>query len=101
MRSATLNEPWLGRHAGQSITREQVRGSGRTSYRMVKGRDAIQPVCEFGEMVLVSPPKANELAKSSELQDMKEMGIYLGSVLRSNEPIIGATVGVSTASDFD
>ena len=58
--------PWLVRHAGQLITRDQVRGSGRTSCRMTKGRDAIQPVCEFGEMVMFSLPKTNAFAKASK-----------------------------------
>ena len=89
------------RHAGQLITRYQVRGSGRTSYRMAKGRDAIQPVCEFGEMVMFSPPKTNALAKALKWQDKKELGIYLGSVLWSNEPMIGVSTGVFTATDFD
>ena len=82
------------RHAGPLITRYQVRGSGRTSYKMAKGRDAIQPVCDCGEMVMFSPPKTNALAKASKWQDKKELGVYLGSVLRSNEPIIGMSTGV-------
>ena len=83
------------------ITRYQVRGSGRTSYKMAKGRDAIQPVCEFGEMVMFSPPKTNALAKASKWQDKKEFGKHLGSVLSSNEPIIGMSTGVLTATDFN
>ena len=93
--------PWLVHHAAQLITRYKVRGSGRTSYRMAKGRDAIQPVCEFGEMVMFSPPKTNVLAKASKWQDKKELGIYLGSVLRSNGPIIGMSTGVFSATDVD
>ena len=56
--------PWLGRHAGQLITRYQVSNNGSASYRMAKGRDAIQPVCEFGKMVMFSPPKTNVLARA-------------------------------------
>ena len=67
---------------------------------MAKGRDAIQPVCESGEMVMFLPQKTNALAKASKWQ-VKELGIYLGSVLRSNEPIIGMSTGVFTATDFD
>ena len=92
--------PWLVRHAAHLITRYQVRGAGKTSYRMAKGRDAIQPVAEFCEMGLFSPPKTNAMAKASKWQDRKELGIYLGSTLRSNEPIIGMHDGVFTASDI-
>ena len=88
-------------HAGLLITRYQVRGSGRTSYRMAKGRDAIQPVCELGEMVMFSPPKTNACAKASKWKDKRELGIFLGSVLRSNEPIIGMSTGVFAAAHFD
>ena len=52
-------------------------------------------------MVVFSPPKTNALAKASKWQDQKELGIYVGSVLRSNEPIIGMSTGVFTATDFD
>ena len=43
----TINHPifpWMVRHASQLVIRYQVRGSGKTSYRMGKGVDSILPV---------------------------------------------------------
>ena len=70
--------PWLVRHAGQLITRYQVRDSGRTSYRMAKGRDAIQPVCEFGEMVMFSPPETNRVSRSLHQANAGYQVLYRG-----------------------
>ena len=51
--------PWLVKHAASVITRHLVRDCGNTSYKLIKGRRCIEPVAEFGEMVLFKPPMTN------------------------------------------
>ena len=87
---------WLVRHAGQLITRYQIRDTGKTSYRMIKGYDSVIPVAEFGELVHFKPLKTKDVP--GKFEDRWVEGVYLGSELKSCENIVSVGVMFTMAA---
>ena len=75
-----------------------MRDCGNTSYKLIKGRRCIEPVAEFGEMVLFKPPMTNAEKNHKEAwRDKFIEGIYLGTLVRSSENLVGTNHGVFKA----
>ena len=52
--------PWIAKHAASVINRFFVLDCGKTSYERIKGRRCIEPIAEFGELVIcLAPPRPN------------------------------------------
>ena len=86
--------PWLVEHASHLYSRYRVGTDGRTPMERTRGRRIKRPVCELGEQILYMPLKAGRGGK----YDAKfHKGIYLGSMMRTGETIIGTNEGVVRA----
>ena len=86
--------PWLVEHAGHVYSRYRVGPDGRTPLERNRGKRIGRPVCEFAEQVLYMPLKASRGGKA----DPKfSQGIYLGTLTRTGETVIGTSEGVTRA----
>lgn len=76
---------WLVRHSGWTITRFQPRAAtGRTPYEELKGKAYVQPMIEFGEVVLFKAVGAEK----DKLNPRYFKGVYVGRVDVSDENLI-------------
>ena len=83
------------KHAAATITRYLVRDCGNTSYKLIKGRESIEPIAEFGEIILFKPPLTGaEKAHKESWRDRFVDGVYMGSLIRTSENLIGTAEGV-------
>ncbi len=90
--------PWIVRHAAYLITRCRVGPDGKTAMQKLKGRRVITPLLPFGEVVLFKLPKVPNMP--GDFQDRFETGIWLGSLIRSGEHLVGTADGVYTVSQI-
>ena len=88
---------WIVEYSGWLITRFGLGRHGKTPYRMLRGRDALSPLCEFGECVLYKPAGATRAR--GKLQAMLKEGMFLGRTHSSGENIIGTPDGIVKARD--
>ena len=88
---------WMVRHSGMLITRYWKRLCGKTSYRLIYGRDSVLPVVEFGELVMFKPHDVSGAVKPGKFEDRWERGVWLGSGMRSGENMIGTKDGTFRA----
>ena len=94
--------PWLIKHAGQQITRYQIRACGKTSFRRIKGYNCSDPVAEFGECVLFMPPAtASEKRYKNSWSERFVHGVWLGLDVRTGANIIGTPDGVYTGGKIN
>ena len=84
--------PWMVRYAGELITRFRIRADGVTAYTKLKGYNPIKPIVEFGEAIWFKPLKVGNSDSKSE--DRWADGIWLGTLLRTNENTIAARNGL-------
>ena len=90
--------PWLVKHAAAQITKFQIRQCGRTSFEQIKGRTCAEPMAEIGECVMFRPPKTNvEKRWKNNFVEPYIHGIFMGTEIRSGEPLVGTADGVYTA----
>ena len=90
--------PWIIKHAAAQITRFQIRQCGRTRYEQIKGRACGEPMAEFGENVLFRPPKTKqEKNHKNNFVAPYVNGVWLGSCIRSGEPLVAVADGVYRA----
>ena len=86
---------WLIRHAGWLLTRYNVRASGRTPYKAVKGREYGGDIAEFGEQVYLKEPGLTH----AKMDDRwSELGTWLGKTDKGDEHIIALSKGVVKTS---
>ena len=88
---------WIVEYSGWLITRFGLGRHGKTPYRMLRGSDALSPLCEFGECVLYKPAGATRAR--GKLQAMLKEGMFLGRTHSSGENIIGTPDGIAKARD--
>ena len=78
--------PWLLAHAVEILNRYSVTSKGKTSHRLQYGRDFKARIAEIGEKVHVLKPDSVGREKD---QSRWTEGIYLGTINRSQETVIG------------
>jgi len=88
---------WMIEYAGWLVTRFGVGRDNKTPYRLLRGREATSPLCEFGECVQYRPPGLTRAR--GKLQSMLSEGVYLGRTHSSGESLIGTPKGVVRARD--
>ena len=86
---------WVIEYAGWLITRYGIGRDGKTPYKLLRGRDATSPLCEFGECVQYRPGGVTRMR--GKLQSMLQSGVYLGRTHSSAENLIGTPDGVVKA----
>ena len=65
---------WIIEYAGWLVTRFGLGRDGKTPYRLLRGRDATSPLCEFGECVQYRP--SGQTRARGKLQAMLSEGIF-------------------------
>ena len=79
---------WMVRHSGVFITRYRKRLSGKSSFRLIYGRDSILPVVKFGETVMFKPLDVSAGSRPGKFEDQWDLGVWLGSCIRIGENIV-------------
>ncbi|MCP2504859.1 MAG: hypothetical protein NLN65_06160 [Candidatus Poseidoniaceae archaeon] len=84
--------PWMIEFAAQSILYWRISGDdGLTAIQRIRGRSTTSPKPRFGEKILYKLSKIIKLGKS---EARWRYGIWLGSVERSDERLVGTDLGV-------
>ena len=84
--------PFLVRHCAWLITHYQVKSDGKTPYERLRGRPYQGQVAEFAEVVhFRDPGKAADMPK---LNDRRNLGLWLGKSVASDEHYVGTSAGV-------
>ena len=84
--------PWMIEFAAQSILYWRISGNdGFTAIQRIRGRSTTSPKPRFGEKILYKLSNTIKLGKS---EARRRYGIWLGSVKRSDERLVGAGADV-------
>ena len=89
--------PWMIRHAVQMRNRVAIGQDGKTSWKILKGRDFKRDVAEFGECVWYLEAKS---VGKDKFDTRWSEGIWLGIRDESGEILIGTDDGVVKARTF-
>ena len=84
--------PFLVRHCAWLITHYQVKSDGKTLYERLRGRLHQGQVAEFAEVV-----HFRDLGKAADMpktDDRRNLGLWLGKNLASDEHNVGTSAGV-------
>ena len=79
-----------------TLSRYQVGTDGRTGYEWLRDRRCDMAIGEFGEAVMYKELRPAETERNKAEIGWKT-GVYLGSMVRSNESVIGTVQGVIKA----
>ena len=79
---------WMTEHSRTTINRAQVGHDGKTPYRRLMGKEASQPLVEFGEQVLAKPLRQKKTSKKISLATRWLHGTWVGITNRSNENLV-------------
>ena len=81
---------WLVRWVAEPVSKYSPRDDGRTLYERVRFESCAVPLVPFGETVMYLPLTAT----SSKGDPAKKQGVWLGTIERIEEAIIGTTRGI-------
>ena len=81
----------LIRWAGEFISKYVIGDDGKTVYERIRGEQYAVPIVPFGEAVMFLPFKT---AKHTKGEAVKKLGVWLGTIERTEETLIGTTMGV-------
>ena len=79
------------RWAGELISKHAIGDDGGIAYERIRGERCAVPVMPFGETIMYLPLRT---AKHSKGEAMKRTGIWLGTIERTEETLVGTTRGV-------
>ena len=79
---------WMTEHSATTINRAQVGHDGKTPFRRLLGKEAVQPLVEFGEQVLAKPLRQKKTSKKVSLATRWLHGTWVGIADRSNENLV-------------
>ena len=82
---------WMIRWAGELISKYAVGDDGKTAYERIRGEPCMVPVMPFGETVVYFPLR---IAKHNKGEASRQQGVWLGTIERTEETLIGTTQGV-------
>ena len=82
---------WLIRWAAEFISKYSVGDDGRTPYERVRHEQCKVPVVPFGETIMYLPMQT---ASGSKGEPARKMGIWLGTIERTEETLVGTLRGV-------
>ena len=82
---------WLVRWAAELISKYATGDDGRTPYERVRLESCAIPLVPFGETVMYLPL---QIAIGSKGEPAKKQGVWLGTIERTEETIIGTRYGV-------
>ena len=82
---------WFVRWAGGLISKYAIGDDGRSAYERIRGEQCAVPVVPFGEAAMYLPLKT---AKHTNGEAVKRMGVWLGTIERIEETLVGAIAGV-------
>ena len=82
---------WLIRWAGELISKYAMGDDGKIAYERIRGERCAVPIVPFGEAVMYLPLRT---AKHSKGEAAKKIGIWLGTLERTEETLIGIVNGV-------
>ena len=82
---------WMVRWAAELISKYSPGDDGRTPYERIRPESCAVQCVPFGEAVMYLPLKT---AASSKGESAKKLGIWLGTIERTEEVIIGICRGV-------
>ena len=82
---------WMIRWAGELISKYSIGDDGRTAYERIRGEVCAVPVVPFGETVMYLPLKTT---KSNKGEAVRKIGVWLGTIERTEETLIGTTRGI-------
>ena len=80
---------WLIEHTSFILNKYKLDNEGRTAYGRLHGREGIEKVCEFGEVVMWYVPKKIR----AKLDQRWRYGVFLGRSLSSDQNYIGLNNG--------
>ena len=81
---------WMVRWAAELLSKYAPGDDGRTPYERIRFESCAVPLVPFGETVMYLPLK---IAASSKGVPAKKIGIWLGTIERTEEVIIGTPRG--------
>ena len=76
--------PWIVRHASWVLNRFLIRGSGKTPYRALRGKNYTQPLAAFGECVMYRDAEADPKKLELRWND----GIFVGKLDLTEEFVV-------------
>ena len=82
---------WLIRWAAEVISKYAPGDDGKTAYERLRNETCVVPVVPFGEAVMYLPM---ETAKNSKGEPAKKLGIWIGTIERTEETLIGTGNGI-------
>ena len=82
---------WLVRWSAELISKYSQGSDGRTAYERIRHERCKTPVVPFGEVVMYLPLRT---ATHSKGQPARKLGLWLGTIERIEETIIGTMTGV-------
>ena len=82
---------WMIRWAGELISKYAIGDDGETAYERIRGERCAVPVMPFGETIMHLPLRT---AKQNKGETMRRTGIWLGTIERTEETLVGITRGV-------
>ena len=87
----SLSMTWMVRWAAELISRYSVGDDGMTAFERIRKEKCIVPLAMIGEIVLYLPLK---IARGSKGEPAKHIGVWLGTIERTEEVLIGTSRGV-------
>ena len=82
---------WLIRWAGELISKYSIVDDGKIAYERIRGEPCVVPIVPFGEAVMYLPLRT---IKQNKGEATRQMGVWLGTVERTEETLIGITRGI-------
>ena len=82
---------WMIRWAGEIISKHSIGDDGKSAYERIRGERCVVPIVPFGEAVIYLPLKT---AKHTKGEAVRRTGIWLGTIERIEETLIGTERGV-------
>ena len=82
---------WLVRWAAELISKYAPGDDGRTPFERIRHESCMVPLVPFGETVMYLPLQT---ASGSKGEPVKRQGVWLGTIERTEETIIGTTKGI-------
>ena len=80
---------WLVEHTAFVLNKYKLDSDGRTAYGRLHGREGIERICEFGEVVMWFVPKKLR----AKLDQRWRYGVFLGRSLSSDQNYVGLNNG--------
>ena len=88
---------WLVRWSAELLSKYSQGIEGKTAYERIRHESCKTPVVPFGEAIMYLPMKT---ATRNKGQSAKKLGLWLGTIERNEETIIGTMTGVVKCRTF-